>query len=1169
MDQVGPYEAFNGRVLVFKEGKEPVVFAEGFRAIFGMAWHDGALYVSHMPFLTVLRDTNGDGKADVRKDLFKDLGPTNNRGLNDHIVSGLQFGMDGYLYIAVGDKGIPKATGADGRTIQLRGGGTIRCRPDGSQLEVFSTGTRNHLDPNLDERDNLFTYDNTDDGDGWWTRVTHHVDGGYYGYPYDYHNRPDRMLPRMAEYGGGSPCGAVFYREDVWPEKYGGIGLWAEWGKGKVQAFRFSPAGASFKVVETIDFAVPGGVSNFHPIDLALSYDGRTLYVADWGMGGWGSKTEKVGRVFAISYKGEVKSRTRGQDSDPVAEQIKQLDHPSFNERMRAQAALVKVGREALPLIHAALADPERDPLARRHLVWALSGIAGGTPEATMPLIDLLKSAVADLRAQAARALGEFRVPIATEPLEGLLKDPEPSVQLQAVIALGRIGDAQIIPALVPLLGESDQYVSFSVRQALRRIDDWNQARAALASTDSKIRGGVLAAMEEVYETAPAKALADFAQDAAKSADERARALEYLSQVHHQSKPWDGRWWGTRPTQGKPPAKVLAWEGTDLVLKTNRRMITDPEATVRIAALQAVVETEDLESLPSLRDRFVVETDPGAKREIALVLGKLEDKHAIPLLVAAIRDSKVPDEVREAALSSVEAIGTELATKALCDLLAQADLAVERQPRVIAALGKFQAKEAVILLTERLKSPAPGVRAAAALALGKIGQADGVSPKIRPLVDDAEPDVRRSAISALGALKDREALPVLLIAAEKEETRFEASMALVAVPDTKALQVFLRGLTDKNQALRDASGAALGSIRDNAAPILDQLALRHELSPSVIPELRKVFTKVEPVAQWHLLGPFQSDAKPDVSADRPIDLTSVYPGEAGKTLRWTLTKRVNRNGRVNLSRLFNPHDECFIYGYAVVESPAEHKAQLVLGSDDSLTVWLNGKQVYDSQEMRNFEADQRRPDVHLTAGTNRILIKCGNQGGSWEFAVALATQAEHAFLKSPSVSAFDPEAYRLFALGNKGNAERGRALFVDLKGLACVKCHAVGGQGGSVGPELSSVGAKYAREELIASVLYPSAKIFSGYEPLVLAMTDGRVLTGILKSETPESIEIQDALANTLKIAKSEVEARKTSDVSIMPNGLAEGLTRQDFSDLVAYLEGLKEAGAPKPREAR
>ena len=79
------------------------------------------------------------------------------------------------------------------------------------------------------------------------------------------------MLPRMAEYGGGSPCGGVFYGEDAWPEKYRGRLFWAEWGKRAVQAFRFVPDGATFKVADVIDFVEPGDVESFRPLDLALS----------------------------------------------------------------------------------------------------------------------------------------------------------------------------------------------------------------------------------------------------------------------------------------------------------------------------------------------------------------------------------------------------------------------------------------------------------------------------------------------------------------------------------------------------------------------------------------------------------------------------------------------------------------------------------------------------------------------------------------------------------------------------------------------------------------------------------------------------------------------------------------------------------------------------------
>ena len=234
MDQVGPADKPIDRILLFRDGKEPVVFADKLNAIFGMVWHDGALYVMNMPHLTVFRDRDGDGKADERKELFTDLGRPGRARPTTSTTTSSRDSRSASTAIFISrsaTRACPKATGPDGRTAQVVGGGILRCRLDGTGLEVFSTGTRNHLEPNLDDRDNLFTYDNTDDGLGWWTRVTHHIDGGYYGYPYDYHTRTDRMLPRMAEYGGGSPCGGVFYGEDAWPEKYRGLLFWAEWGK--------------------------------------------------------------------------------------------------------------------------------------------------------------------------------------------------------------------------------------------------------------------------------------------------------------------------------------------------------------------------------------------------------------------------------------------------------------------------------------------------------------------------------------------------------------------------------------------------------------------------------------------------------------------------------------------------------------------------------------------------------------------------------------------------------------------------------------------------------------------------------------------------------------------------------------------------------------------------
>jgi putative membrane-bound dehydrogenase-like protein len=1163
MDQVGPYESNDGQIYVYREGKDPVLFAEGFRAIFGMAWHDGALYVSHMPYLSVVRDTDGDGKADDRKDLFKDLGITKNRGLNDHIVSGIQFGIDNRLYISTGDKGVLKATGPDGKTAQVVGGGTLRCKPDGTEIEVVSTGTRNHLEPNLDDRDNLFTYDNTDDGDGWWTRVTHHVDGGYYGYPYDYHEHPDRFLNRIAEFGGGSPCGGVVYKEDAWPEKYRNRVFWSEWGKKKIQGFAFEPSGASFKIKDTVDFVEPGDSGEFRPLDVCLSYDGKTMYIADWGMGSWGSKTEKVGRVYAVTYKGPaIATRPRGQDSDPLEAQFKQLDHPSWNERMRAQVAIIKAGKPAVDQAARMLLDEKVDPVARRHLVWIENAI---DPD-YIPLALACESKIDDVRAQAIRAIGQGRHQLLATHVTTFLKDPSPAVRLQAVIALGRIGDPNQVTSLLPLLTDPDRYIAFSTRQAIRRCraGHFSNLASHLRDGDEKLRAAILATLELVYDKEAVDLLRQVLGTSAAPEAERAKALTELALVARKAPEWDGKWWGTRPTQGKPPAKTIAWESTPDILKTIESSLADPSVAVRIAAVSAVRTTDDRAALPAVRERFKVEKEPKVRQEVALALGQMGDKEALPLLIAALRDPSNPEGVRSAALSGLETIGGKPAVEALIEALTnkEGSLKEEVQARMVAALGRFKAKEAIPAIADRLSHASAEVRVAAADALGKIGDAKLGAPKVRPALNDKAPEVRKAALNALAALKDVESIPAMIELANDEPTRYEGTLALAKLPDVRALQVYLRGLADRSPDLRKASASAIVSIRDKAEPVLEQLSTRRELAPAALPELRKIYNQLQPVEGWHVMGPFPFNDRPPVRTNVAVDLAATAPGPEDTTLAWKPISVEGEHGMVDLAKFYGGKGDCSAFGTAVLESPVARPAQMAVGSDDTLTVWLNGKEVYKFNDSRGYEPEVARFDVELKKGKNLLLIKCGNGGGPWQYSVAVTGLADYAFLKGPSTGGFDPDKFKAAALKGDGQAARGKALFADLKGLACSKCHVVGGEGGNIGPDLSGIGARYPREELIASVLYPSARIFSGYESAVVATADGRVLTGLIKSDNADGLEIQDAEGKRTKVAKADIEDRKTSDLSLMPNGIVEGITERDFADLIGYLETLKDASA-------
>ena len=132
---------------------------------------------------------------------------------------------------------------------------------------------------------------------------------------------------------------------------------------------------------------------------------------------------------------------------------------------------------------------------------------------------------------------------------------------------------------------------------------------------------------------------------------------------------------------------------------------------------------------------------------------------------------------------------------------------------------------------------------------------------------------------------DRESVPALIAASETPGSRFEAGLALAALPDVRALQVYLRGLTDKNTDLRRASATAIGSIRDSAAAVLDPLAARRELPPRVIPELRSIYTALEPVTKWDVLGPFAFDPPPDLPVEKPVDLKASWNGFEGRRVQ--------------------------------------------------------------------------------------------------------------------------------------------------------------------------------------------------------------------------------------------------------------------------------------------
>ena len=165
---------------------------------------------------------------------------------------------------------------------------------------------------------------------------------------------------------------------------------------------------------------------------------------------------------------------------------------------------------------------------------------------------------------------------------------------------------------------------------------------------------------------------------------------------------------------------------------------------------------------------------------------------------------------------------------------------------------------------------------------------------------------------------------------------------------------------------------------------------------------------------------------------------------------------------------------------------------------------------------------------------------------------------------TPDEPATRREALARFALQNDGDSGRGASLFAAEDGTACVRCHRVKGRGGEVGPDLSDVGAKFRRADLIEAVLEPSKQVVEGYRATTLALADGRVLTGLVRGESAGGLTLVDNEGRSHRVRSGEVEERKASTGSIMPDGLVDRLPLEQFADLIAYLESLKPTPGPK-----
>ena len=481
----------------------------------GILRNGGDLLIGSAPGVWRLKDDNNDGAID--RQIVISEGYSTHPAFGGHGISGLTMGPDGRIYWEVGDIGLDVTDQTGKRWSYPNQGAVMRSEPDGSNFEVFATGIRNLQEFSFDEYGNLISVDNDGDHQGETERVVYIPNGSdsgwrsnwqYGKYTDDRNNRYNvwmdevmfkprfagqaaHIIPPVAAYHSG-PSGMVYNPgtalTDEWKNYFFVSSFPGAAANARIYGFKLKEDGAGFALED--DKVLLRGILT---VGLKFGPDGA-LYLADW-ITGWDSKNK--GRVWKLDSPTAAASPMRTEvrtliaarfDARSAADLATLLRHVDMRVRQKAQFELVRRG-DAQTLL-AAAKEPAHKP-ARIHGIWGLAQLArtgkDGAKTATL-LTPLLTDADAEIRAQAAKMIGDLRYAPAATSLVPLLSDTAPRVRFFAAEALGRIAHQPAAAPIVAMLAANDDkdvYLRHAGSLALSRLGD-TSALAALSTHSSR-----------------------------------------------------------------------------------------------------------------------------------------------------------------------------------------------------------------------------------------------------------------------------------------------------------------------------------------------------------------------------------------------------------------------------------------------------------------------------------------------------------------------------------------------------------------------------------------------------------------------------------------------------------------------------------------------------------
>jgi putative heme-binding domain-containing protein len=753
----------------------------------GMVWDDGKLYVLHPPYLTVYTDETGAGVATKSQDLVTGISTETSvkaRGA-DHTTNGIRLGIDGWIYIATGDFGCKHAVGKDGTELTFHGGGILRVRPDGSGLEVYSWGHRNIYDVSVDPLGNVFTRDNTNDGDAWNDRLAYIVPTGYYGYPSRFVHFPGEFIDCLNDYGGGAPCGSIFTDEPSLPPDWGHAFLTVEWGNSAIYHHPLIPQGAGYKApVEQIKLmSLPRGT------DIDVDGVGH-VYATSWSGGGFSYSGPHVGYVIRLAVPGAKPAAFPDLRKATDEELVGFVGSPSGVCRLAAQREALRRGDKpeiAAGLEKLALSD--QPMTARATAMFTLKLLRGPKADAALESF----AAHDDLRELALRALCDRKndVGVPAEPFIKGLTDANPRTRLVAAWGLGRLGKADAANAILPLVADPDFLVSHVAINSLTTLHATDVCFKAIDPSTPTLVTGALRVLQSIHEVPVVDGLNEKLSKIQEPTI-HGEVLGALCRLYYREADWDGSWWGTRPDTKGPYYKNAEWDGTarirpvlqaalanekpqvmhSLLGNLERHQIDVPGANEAIAKAAA----SDPESANLLLETFANRRDLSAEQSQTLDMLAASDKQPAAIRVKAIRLLATNPTGKESAFAvltsfvaaekdaKVDPALTSVVEEYIRDTSHAKEIAFfAKQAQTDSPAGRELADSVLLNLAgSRIVKPEPKAEAAKEIAKGwekpassvpllraiARTRAQGYNDKIQALSSDANAEVAQAAAVA-------------------------------------------------------------------------------------------------------------------------------------------------------------------------------------------------------------------------------------------------------------------------------------------------------------------------------------------------------------------------------------------------------------------------------------